>query len=352
MESSAAQARLASGPAVSAATDADASPALPAIPLVDASGEASPPLALMQALPESLDLLVTRAEARYGRLPIAVAERISRRWLARNMTPYVDEIAAIAECVGRPGGHFLNASFEWACSCGVAPDPDGPGMRLMRVLDWPLEGLGRALVAARQSGPAGPFLNLTWPGFAGTVTALAEGRFCAALNQAPMHRHGLGCWGDWAVNRLHVWRSREVPPMHLLRQVFEHCTSYADARHALTHTPIAIPAIILLAGVREGEGCVIERTAHRAWVHEAPRAVTNHWLTPDLAGRDRGTRSMLRWEAMRRVFEAPQQGLEWLAEPMLNRKTRLACVMNAATGRLIAQGFEQDGPATSVLRLN
>jgi hypothetical protein len=222
----------------------------------------------------------------------------------------------------------------------------------MRVLDWPLHGLGRAVVAARQGGPAGTFLNLTWPGFAGAVTALAKGRFCAALNQAPMHRHGLGFYGDWAINRLNVWRSREIPPMHLLRQVFERCTGYEEARHTLIRTPVAIPAIIMLAGARPGEGCVIERTAHRAWVHEAPRAVTNHWLNDDLVGRDRGERSAERRMAMERVFRSPANGLDWLTAPMLNRKTRLACVMNAATGRLIAQGFEREAPATALLELD
>jgi hypothetical protein len=331
--------------------DTLAAATLPSIPVVDVEGEPGPPLALMRAAPDRLGELIAHAEAHYGPRTIALGERISRRWLARNVTPYADEIEAVAATVGRPGGAFLNASFEWACSCGVAADPEAGGMRLMRVLDWPLDGLGRGLVAALQRGPAGPWTNLTWPGYAGCVTGLAEGRFAAAVNQAPMTRHGMGRYGDWAANRLCVWRSAEIPPMHLMRQVFEHCSRYEDARHALTHTPIAIPAIFVLAGVKPGDGCIIERTATAARVHPAPETVTNHWLSPDLHGRERGRRSRERRAAMARVFAGPAEGLEWLAEPMLNRKTRLACTMNAATGALVAQGFEAGAAATETLRL-
>jgi hypothetical protein len=340
--------------AVSAPTSPDRAPygaALRDIPVLDVEGELSPPLALMREAPDMLTELIGRAEAHYGRGVIRFGERMSARWLARNVTPYADEIAAVAEMVGRPGGQFLNASFEWSCSCGLADAPGGGTVRLLRVLDWPLDGLGRDVIAARQRGPAGPFINMTWPGYAGSVTGLAPGRFAAAVNQAPMERFRMGRYGDWAVNRARVWRSREIPPMHLMRQVFEHCSRYEDAKLALTHTPIAIPAIFLLTGTKPGEGCVIERTAHRAWVLDAPEAVANHWLTPGLTGRERGRRSRQRREAMEAVMHDPAPGIGWLAEPMLNPKTRLACVMDAAAGTLVAQGFEAEAPATNVLEL-
>jgi hypothetical protein len=325
---------------------------LPAIPVLDMEGEMSPPLALMQAAPDRLAELIACAEARYGRAVIRAGERISRRWLARNVSPYAEEIEAVAALAGRPGGSFLNASFEWSCSCGLTPAPGGDGMRILRVLDWPLEGLGRDIVAARQRGPAGAFVNMTWPGYAGCVTGLAPGRFAAAVNQAPMQHFRLGRYGDWAVNRVRVWRSREIPPMHLLRQVFEHCTRFDDAKRALTHTPVAIPAIFVLAGPRSGQGCVIERTAHRAYVLEGPEAVANHWLTPGLTGRARGARSTQRRDAMAAAMGKAGDDLDWLAEPMLNPKTRLASVLDAATGLLVARGYEAGAPATALLRLS
>src|SRR5262249_40440392 len=73
-----------------------------------------------------------------------------------------------------------NYSYEWGCTTGAAPD--GDGVTLMRTLDWPFDGLGRALVVMRQQGAAGPYLSVTWPAFAGVLTGLAPGRFAAAIN--------------------------------------------------------------------------------------------------------------------------------------------------------------------------
>jgi len=338
-------------PADSLAGPPAAAAGLPEIPLIAALGPA-PSLELMAGARPRLDDLVATAHAHYGRGFIATADRLSRRWVARNSSPYGGEIAEIARRMPAPGGWFLNASFEWGCTAGLARDPDSDTFTLLRVLDWPLPGLGRALVAAQQRGPAGEFLNLTWPGFAGAVTAIASGRFAAALNQAPMTRRGLGRYGDWTAERFRVWRSRELPPMHLLRQVFERCRNYADARLALVHTPIAIPAIYVLAGAGPGEGCVIERTPHAARLHDAPVCVANQFLSPDLNGRDRGTPSADRLALMRPLTAGPPPWhFDWLAEPMLNRTTRLAAVLDAAGGRALARGYEADGPATQTLHL-
>lgn len=325
---------------------------LPDVPLHEFEGELSAALALIRREPARLDALLATARRFYSPPFVALADRLSRRWVERNVTPYRDEIAVIARLIGRPGGYFFNVSFEWSCSCGVAPDPDGDGMRLLRVLDWPLPGLGRNLVAVRQRGPAGPFVSLTWPGFAGTVTALAPGRFAAALNQAPIPRHYLGTVGDFAFERAAVWRRREMPPMHLLRQVMEGCAGYRDARLALTHGPIAIGALFTLAGTRPGEGCVIERTPFGAAVHEAPVAVANDWLSPGRGGRPRGRDNQGRRALMARAATASGREFDWLAPPVLNRTTRVVCAMNPAAGTLVAQGWEAGGPATAVLRVS
>jgi hypothetical protein len=103
-----------------------------------------------------------------------------RRWLARNSTPYRNEIDAVASLVGGSGLHALNISFEWACTTGVAPTNSG-GMAMVRVLDWDFDGLGRNLAVIRQGGGAGEWLVLGWPGFAGCITGLAPGRFAAAI---------------------------------------------------------------------------------------------------------------------------------------------------------------------------
>ena len=60
---------------------------------------------------------------------------------------------------------------------------------MLRILDWgSLAGLGETLCVIRQSGPAGDWLNIGWPGLAGAITALApqglveqlEGRWSGA----------------------------------------------------------------------------------------------------------------------------------------------------------------------------
>ena len=65
---------------------------------------------------------------------------------------------------------------------------------------------------------------------------------------------------DLALNALRTWGIRSIPPDHLLREVFETCKTFGEARHRLETTPIARPAIFVLAGCRPGERCVIERT--------------------------------------------------------------------------------------------
>ncbi len=222
---------------------------------------------------------------------------------------------------------------------------------MMRTLDWPLDGLGKQLVVSRQDGPAGTWFNATWPGFVGVTTALAPGRFSAALNQAPMAAHGLGVVGDWLANRWNIWRNGRVPPALLLRRAFDECATFDDAVRLLSETPLSLPAIYSLAGTDAATGVVIERLETEARVHAAPICVTNHWLTPAFGGRPRSRHSRERLDMMRGRMAASAEGMAWLAAPILNDTTRLAVTANAATGELTVQGFENGAPATSVLRL-
>lgn len=330
---------------------------LPALPFHDLRAEATPALALAEREGQRLDRLAAAARRFYGAPVVAVADRISRRWLARNVTPYHDEIAALARRLDHPGAYFLNLSFEWSCTIGIAPDPNGRGMRLLRVLDWPLPGLGRELVAVRQSGPAGDFISLTWPGFIGAVTALAPGRFAVALNQAPLPRHGFGFYGDWMAERLAVWKCRAPPPMHLLRQVLETCATFAEARAILASAPVSMPALYALAGPGDGEGCVVECVRAAARIHPAPVTAANHWLSDDLSGHARGHGSRERAALLAQLAAesapagAGSEGFGWLLPPVRNPTTRVVCELTPAGGRLRAQGWEADGPATGLLVL-
>lgn len=327
----------------------DTTASRPDIPLV-ALGE-SGAAALLDSHGAAAEALIDAGRRMLPGPLLPTMDWLSRRWARRAGNPHYDEIADISARL--PAGiWFMNLCFEWGCTTGVAADPSGPGMRMLRTLDWPFEGLGRHMVLARQSGAAGEFINLTWPGFVGVVTAMAPGRFALAINQAPLVRRGyLPVFADWIANRLRVFRSAHLPPVHLARRAMENCTTYAAARDLLETTPLALPAFFILAGAGAGQGCVIERTETRAWTHEAPASIANHWLTRGLRGRPRGIDSARRHRLMNGLCRNPLDGFDWLVQPVLNPNTRLAMVANAAMGDLLVQGWESDGAATEVFRL-
>jgi len=316
------------------------------IPHIEVGGAG--PLTLAKADPVRFQAIMAAGAAHYGHRALRIGDWLSAQWLKAAANPYRSEIADIAAWGNTPGAYLLNLSYEWTCTTATAADTDGVGNRLLRTLDWPLDGLGRHVVVARMAGPAGAYENITWPGFTGVATAMAPGRFAAALNQPPMRRWSFSCWLDWAVNRTRLWRRRALPPVHLLRHVFDTCRTYAEAKQALMETPLAMPAFITLSGLEPGEGCVVERQEDRAHVRNAPASVANHWIAAAVPGRTRGVDSHGRHALMETLHNAPGDSFDWLQPPILNATTRLAVVANAAKGTLTVQGWEKDGPATQV----
>ncbi len=304
--------------------------------------------------PEQLfDLEIERAksllESGSGHFPgfaVRQADRLSRSWLQRSENPYLGEIDAMNAKLTAPGVYFLNINYEWGCTSGVTAAPEG-GNLLRRVLDWPLDGLGAEIVAARCESAAGNWINLTWPGFTGSIQGMAAGRFSAAIHQAPMPRRTPVMPLDWAVNRKRVWNSRAIPPAHLLRQVFETCETYTDAKRVLMETELALPSIFLLSGTGEDEGCVIERSPTEAFLRESPASAGNHWQSSPARASARGEFSQERSAAMLQrqngdMAENPAHpAFKWLKPPILNDTTRLVLTANASTGELFAQGFEK-----------
>jgi len=215
--------------------------------------------------------------------------------------------------------------------------------------------LGADVVVARHDTLCGSYVNVTWPGFIGLLTAVAPGRFAAAINQGPIdysfERVSLGLPVDWCVNRFRVWRRRYLPPTHLLRQVFETCRSYDEAKAKLMTTPVAAPVFFTLTGPSPGQGCVIERRATEAILHEGPEVTGNHWINDRFHGRPRPIRSHDRREKLQQLLPEVAAPLDWVQAPVLNRLTRLACEMNAATGSLVLQGWESMAPATRIFAI-
>lgn len=325
--------------------------ALPEIPVYDCAGLGAAQLAEM-ALSRARRM-VALGQRSYTTGGLAFADWRSRAWFARNETPYGAEIDQIARHVGPGAVHALNASYEWACTTAAV----GPVM--MRVLDWRFDGMGREIVVARHASKAGPWLNVTWPGFVGVLTALAPGRFAAALNQAPLRRRTAILPIDWLIDRVKVGRSRAMPPAHLLRLAFETCRSFDQAVALIRDTPVALPAMFAVSGAN-GEAAIIERQERSAAVLTGNEVMANHWLNPDWkgGGRARGIDSPGRWRALRAIADQAGaslgQDFSWLRPPILNRFSRLAAMMNAATGSLQVVGLERFGsialPATQALK--
>jgi hypothetical protein len=291
---------------------------------------------------------------------VPLLDGIARRWLVRSQSPYVDEVRAIASTLGFPGIWFLNGSYQWSCTA-LARDEDGAPW-LARTLDWPFPGLGRFVELVRMQGPAGEFINVTWPGYVGVLTALAPGRFAAAINQGPMRRRSQGRVlrsYDLAANALTtLCHQRAIPPDQLLRRVFEESRGFDEARWMLETTPVARPVIYTLAGCRAGESCVIERTENGFNTRTDGHGAANDWLEsmPQWEGRigaskifkcsfeDAAQQSRARREGLalwRGSFA--RQSFGWIAPPVLNAYTRIAVEMNPARGIVRAVGYELNG---------
>lgn len=320
------------------------------IPLYDiGSGGAA---ALADAAPGHFRQLYRDAKRLYTPPLVYLGDLLSQRWLEGSGNRYLDEIREVQKRLPGRGAYLLNMSYEWACTTSVAPDPAGTGMRLCRTLDWKLKGLGSTLILARQEGRAGSYLNATWPGSVGIYSAMAPGRFAAAINQPPLRSHSpLTVPFDWLAARARQYASSALPPSHLLRLVFDTCADYSTARKMLCETPICMPVFFTLAGVARDEGCVIERTERRAVVHDAPTAISNHWLAIKEPGRERGRDSHARRALMLEATSDKRTDFDWVTPPIRNRDTRVSAEMNPATGSFMLQGWEGHQAVTEILRL-
>ena len=322
---------------------------LPEIPLLHVG--ASFPLDTLHAELERARTLLAQATAGIPRPALLIADKVSRNWLQRNAGAGLAEIDQLNALIDRPGGYCLMMSYEWACTATVRPSPDHTSARLLRVLDWPTPGLGEHIVAAHVAGEAGAFVILTWPGFTGVLQGMAPGRFSASLNQAPMPMPAGLLPVDWLVARSRVWRSRALPPLTLLRWVFEQAPDYSAAVEMLKTTPISSPAIFCLAGLKSNETCIIERRELSAQVHVGSGQAANHYQAPGWHGRPRGEDSAERVQQMAPIAVDMSPEFDWLTPPILNKDTRLVFMADAKEGRILAQGYETSGVATRPLEL-
>lgn len=272
-------------------------------------------------------------------------DRAALRWLRRSASVYRDELEHVAGILGFPGAMTLNLSYLFACTTRAYEDADGLP-RLRRTLDWPFRGLGQAVEIGWQAGPAGAFYNATWPGAVGVLTAMAPGRFCAAINQAPMRRRTTSRAG-FAMDAVRNMRNAlagegDWPPDHLLRYAFETCDDFEAAVRLIAAAPLARPTLFTIAGAKRGELALIERTEREARIYRGPVVVANDWQQAQPGWQPRMTHenNVSRIETMRRAGVDTAR-FDWLQKPVLNRLTRLAVEMSAVgAGDFAARGYE------------
>jgi len=334
------------------------------IPFVDLRGKT--PTDLLRAYPDKAAALLKASRRTFGLAShlasaalLPLSDRRSERWLARSKNPFLHEIEAAAEIVGKSGVYTLNLAYEWGCTSGAYMV--GDHVELMRVLDWPFPALGQHAVLALQKAPAGEYYNITWPAFSGVLQAMAPARFAAAINMAPMRMHKAGYAGDWVINRVIAGREKSLPPSHLLRLVFEHAKTYTEAKEMLCKTPIAMPVIYILTGLAPGEGCIIERLENAAEIKElsvaqvvsASNEFHSSFATYGKGWRPRMENSEGRYKqsAGIGVQELQQRDFAWLRPPILSSFTRLVMQADASKGMLMVQGFEGQTPVTELFTI-
>ncbi len=287
-----------------------------------------------------------------GGLLAHLGDPVVRWWMRRVGSPYVHEIEAIARALGRPGTWLLHGAYLFGCT--ALADESSGGPRLRRTLDWPFPGLGRLVQVVRQRGSAGEFLNVTWPGFVGVLSAVAPGRFAASINQAPMRRRNdlsWLLWLDYVLNAVAAFcRHDGVPPEHLLRRAFETCATFDEARHLLESEPVARPVLFMLIGCAAGERAVIERDGQQARTYRTDTIVANAWREDRAGWRPRccGEGPPAENNHRRRAALAAWAGRDaadfaWATGPVLNACTRLTVEMQPASGRLAVAGWEPNG---------
>ena len=270
---------------------------------------------------------------------------------------YVGEIDAIARLLGRPGIWLLHGAYQFGCTALADESPAVP--RLRRTLDRPFPGLARLVEIAHQRGPAGDFFNVTWPGSVGVLTVSAPGRFAASINQAPMRRRTRRTsllWIDYTLNAFGaIARGGRPSPEHLLRQAFEQCATFDEARRLLETAPVARPVLFMLVGCAAGERLLIEREgdhgrsfADRIVAANAWRKTSDGWRPPacgdgaSVANNRRRVAALAAWSGR----DADRFG--WATAPVLNACTRLTVEMCPAQGTLKVAGWESDGSGNAI----
>jgi len=229
--------------------------------------------------------------------------------IKKNNPPYGAEMLDVAGLSnGTPGAITLNLSHDIACSTGIYTTPQG-APSLVRLLDWDLK-MSAVTIALTRQGQGGDWMDISYPGFTGTVTAIGP-HFAAAINRAPMpgrpHKIKVANHVKYApplvddmISRIKTILSPHISPIHLLRQTFEQCVSFDEAVKKIVEAETSCSVIIPIAGKTADEAAIIYKdldycaistfsqggdklralfadNANVAIIEETSLAAANHW---------------------------------------------------------------------------
>jgi hypothetical protein len=135
---------------------------------------------------------------------------------------------------------------------------------LVRNMDWPIKGFGKATRIFRFVGDSHEFVAVSAPALVGVLSGMVPGAYAATINYAPPT--SLPFFNGFS-------------PLFLLRHVFENCASYDEAVKMLSETTLAANVLFTIASA-DGRCCSIERTCDNYAIRpsrEGMIAVANHF---------------------------------------------------------------------------
>jgi hypothetical protein len=229
-------------------------------------------------------LMPALARLRFRQLPASIALDRQRELAAEAAVyaphdPVADVLPTYHRLLLYHALYDMALSFERSpllgCSIfavsGAAARPDGH-LLVARNFDLEQDELDRDKVVIRVAERGRiPFAQVGWAGLTGVVTGLSARGIYAAVNGA----------------RAGEPRSQGVPLPFVLREVLGRAHSLEEAIAVAREQPVMVSHILFLGDGQTGRTAVIERSPSQFAVRRFPPGVsfvTNHFLSPELAG--------------------------------------------------------------------
>jgi predicted choloylglycine hydrolase len=252
----------------------------------------------------------------------------------------VAELAAVAEMTGLSENEVLVANlyydaikFVFGCTAFAVDTRNGP--LHARNLDWWTQNglLSRhtAIIEFYRGAQNELFKSVGWPGFIGTLSGVAPGRFAVTLNAVLSDKApGLS------------------PPItFMLRSVLEDAEDFDDAVEILSSTAVASDSLLLVTGTERGQMVVIERTPSKGVVRHSEEGyivVTNDYLEMDAeSGKSEVSSSELKTTSCDRYIQAAEllsESLPTTVESCLSVLNDPAVIMDITVQQMVMSAAE------------